>query len=71
MSPILSALARYAGLSRYAPIAAPEAKTSAAAPLIALQYQRQPVWSPRDYGAFAREGFMQNPVVYRSVRMIA
>ena len=67
MSPILTRLARYAGLSRVAP----EAKTSAVAPLIAMQYQRQPVWSPRDYAAFAREGFMQNPVVYRCVRMIA
>ena len=70
MSPILTSLARFAGLSRLAPIAAPEAKTSAAAPIIALQYQRQPVWSPRDYAGFAREGFMQNPVVYRCVRMI-
>jgi len=26
------------------------------------------VWSPRDYAAFAREGFMQNAIVYRSVR---
>ena len=31
----------------------------------------RPVWSPRDYQAFAREGCMQNPIVYRSVRMIA
>ncbi len=29
------------------------------------------MWSPRDYSAFAREGFMQNAIVYRSVRMIA
>jgi HK97 family phage portal protein len=29
------------------------------------------VWAPRDYSAFAREGFMQNAIVYRSVRMIA
>ena len=27
--------------------------------------------APRDYAAFAREGFMQNAIVYRSVRMIA
>ena len=32
---------------------------------------RRPRWSPRDYAAFAREGFMQNAIVYRSVRMIA
>ena len=69
MPTFLSALARLAGARpRVAP---PEAKRSAAAPLIALQYQRQPVWSPRDYGSFAREGFAQNPVVYRCVRMIA
>ena len=29
------------------------------------------MWSPRDYSAFAREGFMQNAIVYRGVRMIA
>ncbi|MEQ1670789.1 MAG: phage portal protein, partial [Hyphomicrobium sp.] len=40
-------------------------------PLIAYDNLGQPVWSPRDYGAFAREGFMQNAIVYRSVRMIA
>ena len=32
---------------------------------------RQPVWTPRDYAAFANEGFMQNAIVYRCVRMIA
>jgi HK97 family phage portal protein len=46
-------------------------KSSAAAPLIALQSLGAPVWTPRDYAAFAREGFMQNAVVYRCVRMIA
>ena len=40
-------------------------------PLIAWEPLGQPVWSPRDYAAFAREGFMQNAIVYRSVRMIA
>lgn len=49
----------------------PEAKSSAVAPLIAMQWQGQAVWSPRDYRAFAREGFMQNAVVYRCVRMIS
>ncbi len=46
-------------------------KSSKGGPLIALSNVGQPVWSPRDYGAFAREGFMQNAVVYRCVRMIA
>jgi HK97 family phage portal protein len=48
-----------------------EAKASAAAPLIAWEPLGRPVWSPRDYSAFAREGFMQNPIVYRAVRMVA
>ncbi len=30
-----------------------------------------PVWSPRDTGAFAREGYARNAVAYRCVRMIA
>ncbi|MBK9077733.1 MAG: phage portal protein [Hyphomicrobium sp.] len=47
-----------------------ERKSSRAGPLIAYDTLGQPVWSPRDYAAFAREGFMQNAIVYRSVRMI-
>ena len=46
-------------------------KASATAPLIAFTSNHQPVWTPRDYAAFAREGFTQNAIVYRSVRMIA
>ena len=46
-------------------------KSSAAGPLIAFDTHRRPVWTPRDYAGFAREGFMQNAVVYRCVRMIA
>jgi len=68
MPTLFSALARFAGI---APASPPETKLSAVAPLIAMQYQRQPIWSPRDYAAFAREGFTQNPVVYRCVRMVA
>ena len=30
----------------------------------------QPVWTPRDYAALAREGFSQNAICYRCVRMI-
>ena len=40
-------------------------------PLVAYQNLGDPVWAPRDYATFAREGFMQNAIVYRSVRMIA
>ncbi|MEZ5818324.1 MAG: phage portal protein [Hyphomicrobiaceae bacterium] len=46
-------------------------KSSASGPLIAFEHLRRPVWTPRDYAAFANEGFMQNPIVYRCVRMIA
>lgn len=48
-----------------------ESKASAVSPLIALDTLRQPAWTPRDYAAFAREGFMGNAIVYRCVRMIA
>jgi len=48
-----------------------ETKQSAAAPLIAFSAHGQPVWTPRDYAALAKEGFMRNPVAYRCVRMIA
>ena len=50
---------------------APDQKASRANGLVAIQSLGEPVWSPRDYGAFAREGFMQNAIVYRCVRMIA
>ena len=46
-------------------------KASKTGPLIAVEGLGQPLWSPRDYGAFAREGFMQNAIVYRCVRLIA
>ena len=48
-----------------------EEKASRTGPLIALQTLGRPVWTPRDYAAFAREGYMQNAICYRAVRMIA
>ncbi|HXF52998.1 MAG TPA: phage portal protein [Hyphomicrobiaceae bacterium] len=48
-----------------------EAKASLTGPLIAFETFGSPAWSPRDYAAFAREGVMQNAIVYRCVRMIA
>ncbi len=48
-----------------------DAKASRTGPLIAYGQLGQAVWSPRDYNAFAREGFMANAICYRSVRMIA
>ncbi len=48
-----------------------EAKSSRTGPLIALSSQGRPVWSPRDYAAFAREGFIANPIAHRCIRLIA
>ena len=59
---------RGAGTARPQP---PETKTSRTSPLIALYETGRPLWTPRDYAALMREGFQQNPVVYRAVRMIA
>lgn len=61
-----------ARLSARAPAPAPpDRKASLTGPLIAFDNLRRPVWAPRDYLAHAREGFMQNAIVYRCVRMIA
>ncbi len=56
---------------RYGANARPPEKKSAAAPFFALQLGARAQWSPRNYASLAREGVMQNPVAYRSVRMIA
>lgn len=48
-----------------------DSKASLVARLIGPDAPGDVVWSPRDYASFAREGFMQNAVVYRSVRMVA
>ena len=50
------------------PRARDEAMTS---PLIALALAGRPQWGARDYASLAREGVMQNAIVYRCVRMIA
>ncbi len=48
----------------------PERK-SAPTGFVALHAQGEARWTRRDYGALAREGFMRNPVVHRSVRLIS
>ena len=48
-----------------------QAKASRVGPLLAFPYVGKAVWTPRDYAALAREGFMRNAIVYRAVRMIA
>ena len=51
--------------------AAPEAKASAAGPLIAFQTQGRPAWSARDTVSLIRTGFVKNPVCFRAVKMIS
>ena len=63
-----SSLARLMGARPAVPL---EAKRSRTGSLIALQTGHQPVWTPRNYAALAREGFATNAVGYRCVRMIA
>ena len=48
-----------------------EEKSSRIGAMLAFQGTSQPVWSPRDYAALAREGFAKNPVVYRAVRLLS
>ncbi len=39
--------------------------------LLAIEGLPRPVWTPREYATFARDGMMRNAIVYRSVRMIS
>jgi len=48
-----------------------EAKSSRTGSVIAMHQTGRPRWTPRDYGALAQQGFARNPIVYRSIRMIA
>ncbi|SER20131.1 phage portal protein, HK97 family [Faunimonas pinastri] len=48
-----------------------EAKASRAGPAIAVYSTGRALWTPRDYAALARAGYMRNPVVHRAVRMIS
>ena len=68
MAPFMTAVARLFDVRQPAELHQKQSRTG---PLIALHSQGQPVWTPRDYAALAREGFVQNAVVYRCVRMIS
>ena len=46
-------------------------KTSLTGPILAYYQTGRPLWTPRDYTSFAKEGFQANAIVYRTVRMIA
>lgn len=58
-------------LKRRAEAAAPEAKASAAGPVIAWAGAGRAAWSPRDTGSLTRTGFAGNPVGFRSIKLIA
>ena len=49
----------------------PEAKASAAGPVVAWQTGGRVAWSPRDTVSLTRTGFSGNPVGFRSVKLIA
>lgn len=49
----------------------PETKTSRTAQVLAFESGGRARWSPRDYAGFAREGYLANAIVHRSVRLIA
>jgi HK97 family phage portal protein len=50
---------------------APEAKTSRVARILRFEAGAPARWTPRDYAALAREGFVKNAVVHRAVKMVA
>src|SRR6185295_16491337 len=50
---------------------APEHKASRTGHVIALQSAGQARWTPRDYSALAREGYVRNAIVYRAVKLVA
>ncbi len=49
----------------------PEAKASRTGQVIALQSGGRARWTPRDYAALAREGYVKNAIVYRAVKLVA
>src|SRR3954463_14533615 len=49
----------------------PESKSSRTARLVAFENGGRARWTPRDYAGLAREGYLANAIVHRSVRLIA
>jgi HK97 family phage portal protein len=49
----------------------PEAKASRTARVIALESTGRARWTPRDYAALAREGYVGNAIVHRAVKLVA
>jgi phage portal protein BeeE len=52
-------------------MAPPETKSSRTAQLVHFESGGRARWTPRDYGALAREGFLKNAIVHRSVKLVA
>ncbi len=52
-------------------LGAPEEKSSRVARVLAFESGGRARWTPRDYSALAREGYLANAIVHRSVRLIA
>lgn len=50
---------------------APESKASRTAQVIALQAIGRARWTPRDYAALSREGYLKNAIVHRAVKLVA
>ncbi len=50
---------------------APQVKASRAASLIAIESFGRARWTPRDYAALAREGYLANAIVHRAVKLVA
>jgi len=48
-----------------------ETKASSAGVIISQHTVGQPVWSKRDYTAFAKEGYVMNSVAHRCIKLIA
>jgi HK97 family phage portal protein len=48
-----------------------ERKASRTSRLIAIESGGRARWTPRDYAALTREGYMKNAIVHRAVRLIA
>jgi HK97 family phage portal protein len=52
-------------------LAAPEVKASRTARLLAFEAGGRARWTPKDFAALAREGYLSNAIVHRAVRLIA
>jgi HK97 family phage portal protein len=50
---------------------APEAKASRTAQVLAFESGGRARWTPRDYAALAREGYLGNAIVHRAARLVA